>query len=69
MKNEIINMLHKKENKDEIKSIFNAIVDICFLDIYPYFYFFCTLFILMFLFNLAIIVYLMRGKITIVKKK
>lgn len=69
MKNEIINMLHKKENKDEIKSIFNAIVDICFLDIYPYFYFFCTLFILIFLFNLAIIVYLMRGKITIVKKK
>jgi len=69
MKNEIINMLHKKENKDEIKSIFNAIVDICFLDIYPYFYFFCTLFILMFLLNLAIIVYLMRGKFIIVKKK
>jgi|MDTB01.1.fsa_nt_gb uncharacterized membrane protein HdeD (DUF308 family) len=69
MKNEIINMLRKKENTEEIKSIFYAIVDICFLDIYPYFYFFCTLFILIFLFNLAIIVYLVRGKFSISRKK
>jgi len=67
--NEIIKLLQKEENKKEIKSVFNAIIDICFLDIYPYFYCFAVVFVFLILFNLAVLIYLVRVKITSFVKK
>lgn len=66
---DILKLLHKDDNKQEIKSIFLAIVDICFLDLYPYLYFTCIVFFILILLNLGTIIYLLRGKFILYSKK
>ena len=60
-KNIIFKILENDENKKEIKSIFNTMIDICFLDLYPYLYFFTFLFFLLVISNISILIFIYKN--------
>ena len=67
--NIIKTILNKEENVRDIKILFHNLIDICFLDIYPYFYICCFLYIFQLVINIVLVVYIMRYKLFLVSSK
>ena len=66
--NECLNVLHRKEVKDEFKELMRPLIDMLIKEIYPYIFLSIIFVFISFLLILGIFILLLRSKIIIPKK-
>ena len=66
--NECLNVLQRKEVKDEIKELMRPLIDMLIKEIYPYIFLSIIFVFISFLLILGIFILLLRSKIFIPKK-
>lgn len=69
--NEILNIFHREDVKDEIKEVMRPVIDMLLKEIYPYIYLSLIFVIISFLLILGIFLILVRSKflLNIIKNK
>ena len=67
--NECLNVLHRKDVKDELKELMRPLIDMLIKEIYPYIFLSIIFFIISFLLILGIFILLLRNKHFIPYKK
>ena len=66
--NECLNVLHRKEVKEEFKELMRPLIDMLIKEIYPYIFLSIIFVFISFLLILGIFILLLRSKIFIPKK-